>query len=151
MKLHVGRVVLAGLAGAVAMTVLMRMAPLMGLPPMNIGRMLGSKMGGNVALGWVAHFMIGVALAFIYALFFASRLPGPGIARGAIYALLPWLTAQVVMMPMMGAGFFSGSAVAAAESLMGHLVYGGVMGAVYGVSDQLAVAPRHVQARGTPS
>jgi uncharacterized membrane protein YagU involved in acid resistance len=146
MKLHIGRVVLAGLVGTAAMTALMLMSPLMGLPPMDIGRMLGSMMGGNIALGWVSHFMIGVVLAFAYALFFVSRIPGPGLARGAIYGLLPWLAAQVVVMPMMGAGFFSGSVAAAAGSLMGHLVYGGVIGAVYGVSDELAVAPRHVHA-----
>jgi len=146
MKLHIGRVVLAGLAGTAAMTALMLMSPLMGLPPMDIGRMLGSMMGGNIALGWVSHFMIGVVLAFAYALFFVSRIPGPGLARGAIYGLLPWLTAQVVVMPLMGAGFFSGSVVAAVGSLIGHLVYGGVIGAVYGVSDELALAPRHVHA-----
>jgi len=33
---------------------------------------------------------------------------------------------------MMGAGLFSGSAMVAAGSLMGHLVYGAVLGAVYG-------------------
>jgi uncharacterized membrane protein YagU involved in acid resistance len=146
MTLHIGRVVLAGLVGTAAMTALMLMSPLMGLPTMDIGRMLGSMIGGNIALGWVSHFMIGVVLAFAYAFFFVSRIPGPGLARGAIYGLLPWLAAQLVVMPMMGAGFFSGSVAAAVGSLIGHLVYGGVIGAVYGVSDELAVAPRHVHA-----
>jgi hypothetical protein len=83
MRLHIGRVVLAGLAGTAAMTALMLTAPLMGLPPMDIGRMLGSMMGGNIALGWVSHFMIGVVLAFGYALFFVGRIAGSGPARGA--------------------------------------------------------------------
>ena len=39
--------------------------------------------------------------------------------------------AQLVVLPMMGAGLFSGSALVAAGSLMGHLVYGAVLGAVY--------------------
>jgi hypothetical protein len=40
---------------------------------------------------------------------------------------------------MMGAGFFSGSLVAAIGSLMGHLVYGAAMGTVYGQSDRVSV------------
>ncbi len=35
-------------------------------------------------------------------------------------------------MPMMGMPIFSGSFVTALGSLIGHLVYGGVVGAVYG-------------------
>jgi uncharacterized membrane protein YagU involved in acid resistance len=130
--IHRKRVVVGGLAGTAAMTVLMLMAPAMGLPPMNIGKMLGSVMGGVVVLGWSAHFMIGVVLAIVYAALFASRLPGPPVVRGAAYSLLPWLMAQLVVMPMMGAGLFSGSAVVAGASLMGHLVYGAVLGLVYG-------------------
>lgn len=110
------RAVLGGLTGTAAMTVLMLMAPLMGLPPMNIGKMLGSVMGGVVALGWIAHFMIGTVLALGYAAFFAGRLPGPPVARGAAYSLLPWLMAQLVVMPMMGAGLFSGSALVAGRA-----------------------------------
>ena len=139
-KLNLGKAALAGLVGTVVMTGLMLMAPKMGMPPMNIGAMLGSVMGGNVALGWAAHFMIGVVLALGYAAFFASRLPGPSAVRGALYSLLPWLMAQVVVMPMMGMGFFSGSMIAAGGSLMGHLVYGLVLGLVYGTSPSSSFA-----------
>jgi len=131
-KVDFGKAVLAGMVGTAAMTLLMLMAPMMGMPPMNIGAMLGSVMGGNVALGWMAHFVIGVLLALGYALVFAGRLPGAPVVRSALYSLLPWLMAQVVVMPMMGMGLFSGSMVAAGGSLMGHLVYGALLGAVYG-------------------
>jgi uncharacterized membrane protein YagU involved in acid resistance len=141
MKLRIGRAGLAGLGGTAAMTALMLMAPAMGLPPMDIGRMLGSVMGGSVALGWIAHLMIGTGLAIAYAWLFAARLPGPGFARGALYGLLPWLMAQLVVMPMMGAGLFSGSFGAAAGSLMGAVV-----GSIYGVSPEVAPAPRRVHA-----
>jgi hypothetical protein len=134
MKLVTKNAVLAGLAGTAAMTVLMLAAPLMGAPPMNIGAMLGSVMGGSAALGWLAHFMIGVGLAVVYATVFVSRLPGPAVARGALFSVPPWLVAQLVVMPMMGAGLFSGSAIVAGASLMGHLVYGAVVGAVYGTA-----------------
>ena len=139
-----GKAIFAGLAGTVAMTALMLVAPAMGLPPMNIGAMLGSVMGGSEPLGWIAHFIVGAILALAFAALFARRLPGPWPVRGMAYAVVPWLAAQLVVMPMMGAGFFSGSLAAAVGSLMGHLVYGAVLGAVYGAQgreEAIAVAP----------
>jgi uncharacterized membrane protein YagU involved in acid resistance len=130
------RAVLAGLVGTTAMTGLMLAAPMMGMPRMNIGEMLGSMMGGVTALGWVAHFMIGTTLAIAYAAFFAERLPGPPVVRGMLFGIAPWLLAQVVVMPMMGTGFFSGSLMAATGSLMGHLVYGAAVGTIYRPSDR---------------
>lgn len=126
------RAVAGGLAATAVMTALMLMAPVMGLPPMNIGAMLGSMMGGSSFLGWMAHFAIGTILAIAYAALFATRLPGRGFVRGAVYGLLPWILAQLVVMPMMGAGVFGGSFGAGFGSLMGHLVYGAVLGGVYG-------------------
>jgi uncharacterized membrane protein YagU involved in acid resistance len=128
------------------MTALMLMAPAMGLPPMNIGAMLGSVMGGSLFLGWTAHFMIGTVLAVIYAVIFARRLPGPAFARGALYGLLPWIVAQLVVMPMMGAGVFGGSFGAGFGSLMGHLVYGAVLGGIYGTAEGAHAVPRPAQA-----
>ena len=83
--------------------------------------------------------MIGTILSLIYAAFFYDLLPGPGFLKGMIYSLLPWLMAQLVVMPMMaimqgmpfGAGLFSGSFIMAFGSLMGHLIYGFVVGFVY--------------------
>jgi hypothetical protein len=39
--------------------------------------------------------------------------------------------AQLIVMPMMGAPLFSGSMVLALGSLVGHVVYGGVLGMLY--------------------
>ena len=111
------------------------MAPKMGMPPMNVAEMLGSAMGVSIILGWAAHFMIGIVLAGVYAALFVGRLPGPGAVRGMIYSLLPWLVTQLAVMPMMGNGLFSGSALMATGSLMGHLLYGAVLGGVYGTAE----------------
>jgi len=72
-------------------------------------------------------------VALIYANVALTRLPGPGAARGALYGLAPWLVAQIVVIPMMGMGLFSGSMLLAGGSLIGHLVYGVVVGGVAGV------------------
>jgi len=98
---------------------------------MNPAVMLAGAMGGNLALGWAAHFMIGITLAAGYALV-GSKLPGPGMARGALFGIAPYLMAQTIVMPMMGMPLFSGSVAMAMGSLIGHLVYGMVIGGIYG-------------------
>ena len=133
MKPSITRVVAAGLLATLVMTaVAVYVAPMMGIAPMNPATMLAGQMGGVVILGWAAHLMIGVALAFIYVGAARSRLPGPAALRGALFSLAPWLVAQIVVMPMMGMGLFSGSMTLAGGSLIGHLVYGTVLGAVTG-------------------
>jgi uncharacterized membrane protein YagU involved in acid resistance len=146
-RLNWTRAVVGGLVATAVMTALMLMAPAMGLPPMNIGAMLGSVMGGSLALGWMAHFVIGTVLAIIYASVFAAWLPGPGFLRGALYGLVPWIAAQIVVMPMMGAGLFGGSFGAGFGSLLGHLVYGAVLGSIYGATEsRTAARPLHANA-----
>ena len=54
----------------------MLMAPMMGMPEMNIGAMLGEFTGLGEAVGWGMHVMIGVVLAVIYAAVAARHLPG---------------------------------------------------------------------------
>jgi uncharacterized membrane protein YagU involved in acid resistance len=132
------RAALAGLLATLVMTVVgLWVAPLMGMPAMNPAAMLAGAIGGSIALGWIAHLMVGTVLALMYAVV-ASRLPGPAAVRGALYGLAPWLLAQLFVMPMMGMPVFSGSAALAIGSLIGHLVYGAVVGAVYGTG----AAPR---------
>ena len=132
MNVNFGRAALAGVLGTVVMTgVGLYGAPMMGMPPMNPAEMLAGQMGGSTVMGWIGHFMIGVILAELYAVV-AGSLPGPVVVRGALFGLAPWLLAQVAVMPMMGMGFFSGAMNMAMGSLLGHIMYGGVVGAVYG-------------------
>lgn len=131
--MNVTRAGMAGLAGTAVMTMLMLVAPKMGMPPMPIGEMLGSFLHIGAAAGWAMHVAVGVVLALVYAAVLASRLPGAAALRGAIYGFGVFLLAQIVVTPMMGGGVFSGGNVAMIMgSLMGHLVYGGVVGGVYG-------------------
>jgi len=141
------RAVTAGIAATAVMTFVgVRMAPLMGIPRMNPAEMLAGPMGGSLILGWAGHLMIGMILALIYVLA-APRLFGPAWLRGALYSLAPWLMAQLVVIPMMGMPLFSGSAVMAMGSLVGHLVYGVVLGAVYGHSAEATAEIRPARAR----
>lgn len=132
-RVNAGRWVAAGAVGTGAFTMLMLGAPLMGMPRMPIGAMLGNFLHIGPAAGWAMHVVIGLGLALIYAAWLAARLPGPPAVRGAVFGVGVFVVAQGVVMPMMGAGFFSGGNVAMImSSLFGHLVYGVLVGAVYG-------------------
>jgi len=134
--------IVAGVIGTVVMTIFMLMAPMMGMPEMNIGKMLGMFMGVPAIVGWMTHFMIGSVLAIFYAVLFQPKFPGNGVVRGMMFGLIPWLMAQVVVNPMMGAGFFAMNTPAPMAmvmgSFMGHLVYGAVLGGVYGTHNPAA-------------
>ena len=141
MDINFGRAVAGGIAGTIVMTVIgLFVAPMMGMPPMNPAEMLAGAMGGSMILGWGGHFMIGIIFAVIYAAVAVSVIPGPPVARGAIFALAPWLAAQLAVMPMMGMPLFSGSMTMAMGSLVGHLVYGATVGAIYGEQAEPSVA-----------
>ena len=135
-NLNYQKVVTAGLAGTLAMTILMLVGPMMGMPKMDMGNMLGPMnpiMALPYWLGWVMHFVIGTVLTLIYAAFLMSRLPSDGWKRGMIYSLLPFLVKEIAVTPMMGMGLFEGGdMMMIIGTLMGHLAYGGVMGFVYG-------------------
>ncbi len=132
MDARLGRAAMAGILGTAVMTAVgVFLAPLMGLPRMNPAEMLAEAMGGSATLGWLGHFVIGIVLAVSYSLV-ARALPGHPAVRGALFGIAPFLLAQVAVMPMMGMPLFSGSATMAVGSLVGHLAYGGVVGAVYG-------------------
>jgi uncharacterized membrane protein YagU involved in acid resistance len=140
MQINFAKAVVAGLVATLVMTAVgLWAAPMMGIPPMNPADMLAGQMGGNILLGWMGHLMIGIILAVIYAAL-APRIPGPFPLRGALYGIAPWLLAQLVVMPMMGMPVFSGSVPMAMGSLIGHLVYGAVLGAIYGAEAEVRVA-----------
>jgi hypothetical protein len=61
----------------------------------------------------------------VFALY--SWLPGGLTLKGTTWGAILWLIAQLVVMPLMGAGLFSaatGGMMAAAGSLVAHLIYG---------------------------
>ena len=127
------RAALGGFVGTLVMTAMMYgVAPMMGLH-MDIAAMLGSMFGGRIA-GMVMHFVNGsVIFPAIYAYVLYAHLPGSPAIRGTIWGLALWLVAQTVVMPMMGAGLFSsamGGMMAAVGSLIGHVLYGGLLGVI---------------------
>ena len=129
------RGIIAGLVATIVLSVLMVLKGMMGvMPDLNVITMLASKMGGNVMMGWVAHFIIG---AILYGLAFANLrgvLPGGSdVVKGIVLGIAGWLVMMLVVMPMMGAGMFAMNMgmMAAVATLMLHIIFGLVLGLTY--------------------
>ena len=85
------------------------------------------------SLGWVVHFFIGTVIWGILYTWIRKILPGPAVVKGLIFGLLAWLAMMIVFMPVAGHGLFGlslGIAVPGATLVL-HLVFGAVLGAVY--------------------
>ncbi|RLM50848.1 MULTISPECIES: histidine kinase [unclassified Halorubrum] len=130
--------VTGGIVGALAFGAMMSiLTP--GVLEMGIPAMYGIA-GPAGALGWVIHVshgaIIGLGLVAI-----ASLRPalgdsiGTGVGAGAGYGLVVWVALAVVVMPIwLGAVGFAGAPPlpnVGVESLVGHVVYGAVLGGVY--------------------
>jgi uncharacterized membrane protein YagU involved in acid resistance len=144
--MNASRAAAAGLIGTGVMTALLLIEPSVGLPMIAIGQILSTSLGlatahlpSGPAVGWLVHFLIGTLLGVLYAGLLRRRLPGGPLLSGLLFGILVFLVAQLVFMPLVGAGVFSGGQLdLLAGSLLGHLVYGGVTGWVYGAGPEEA-------------
>ena len=137
MRSNITRTILGGFIGTLMMSLMMKFAaPMLTGQSMDIAAMLGNMMGGIYALGMTAHIMLGVLVfPLIYSTLILRILPGTPIFKGLLFGSLLWLIAETLIMPLAGAGFFMakiGGANAVIAALMGHLVYGGLLGAFAG-------------------
>jgi uncharacterized membrane protein YagU involved in acid resistance len=145
--MNVTRAVVAGAIATASMTTLLLIEPSVGLPEIAIGQLLSTSLSVTTAhltigpaVGWLIHFLVGIAWAVLYAGFLLGRLPGRPVARGLAYGVLVFVLAQTVLLPIVSGGFFSGGDPSMLTgSLLGHLVYGGVLGWVYGASGSAEV------------
>lgn len=135
MKPRLTQAVIGGLAGTILMTLMMYyVAPLMMSGPMDIATMLGDMMGMGSRMGMLVHFLLGaVAFPALFSMVLWDKLPGgTGFMKGLVFGMALWLIAQAVVMPMAGAGMFSANhpeqMMAILGSLIGHAVYGAVLG-----------------------
>jgi hypothetical protein len=141
--------IVAGLAGTVVISMLMAMGPRIGMPKMAIWEMLGTMFSkeGNLALGWIMHFMMGVIFAIIYAALWAAGIGSATLLSGVVFGAVHFLIAGLMMggMPMLHAGIKAGTvkapgvlmlnsgAMGFMGGLVGHAVYGLVVALVYGL------------------
>src|SRR5258707_6655050 len=126
------RLVWAGLAGTVAMTLMMMLvAPMMGVE-MDIAASLAKMLDGPWILGILIHFMMGILIfPSVYGYLLQRHLSGAAPVRGMIWGGILWLILEVLVMPMMGNGLFGSEGPGmkgAVAALLAHLVYGALLG-----------------------
>lgn len=131
---NVATVVLAGVLGALAMALVSAVFNAVRVPMVDLGRLIATKLlryhSHGTKLGLALHLINGVVLAFVYAVAVDRLLPGPYWARGLTYGLGLWLLLMLVILPLLGDGFFgrrSGWAMGP-SALAIHLVYGLILG-----------------------
>lgn len=142
---NVSKALWAGFVATVVMTIMMYAAPMMGMPKMDVAAMLGSMFTGAMPQSWsgawwtgmIIHFIDGtIIFALIYAYLLYPILAGSPWLRGTEWGLILFLLAQAIVMPIMGMGFFSANAprpfMSVMGSLIGHIVYGAILGAMAG-------------------
>ena len=115
-----------GLVGGVMFGILMQMMNMIGM----VAMLVGSK---AVAIGWLVHLAISVFIGATYALLFARRATGllPAAVIGMGYGVVWWVLGALLIMPAkLGMPTFRFHTTAW-QSLMGHLIYGLVLGIVY--------------------
>ncbi len=123
--------VYSGLAGGVVFGAMMGM---MGMLPM-IGKMVGQP---SAAAGLTVHLInsaiIGAGFALVFGRFVSGI--GGGLRKGLLYGGVWWLLGPLTLMPLfMGMGLGVNWSVVAAvtmlPSLVGHLMYGAILGTSY--------------------
>ncbi len=140
MKPNIGKAILGGFVGTLAMTLMMYIVgPMMGMMKMDIAASLGQVMNMPWGAGMFVHFLNGtVIFPLIYAFRLYRVLPGGPTVKGIGWGVILWLLAQLFVMPMMGGGVFSsqmGGMMTAFGSLLGHVVYGALLGAIAGSAE----------------
>ncbi len=92
----------------------------------------------GVVLAISLNLLMGLVLALVYARVVEPILGGPGWRKGALFSLIPWILSIVAFLPLMGGGFLGAGIGAGPLPILGnlvlHLIYGAVLGAVYGLA-----------------
>jgi hypothetical protein len=146
------KAILAGITGALAWEAVLRALILLGLPLGDLVRFLGTLVAPHSAvwiwwpMGLALHAGVGAIWSVFYAYFFWSTFDWPPAVQGLAFSLLPIVLAGLVMMPQLGwmhplvlngkvaqPGVFGlGQGWGGPASIiLGHLVYGFTMGALY--------------------
>ncbi|MGD2082516.1 MAG: hypothetical protein PVF91_06095 [Chromatiales bacterium] len=141
----------AGLVATIVLSVLMIAKAAAGLAPgLNLIALLSGLTSGhawpiaNFWVAWATHFLVGTLLwGGLFALT-ADRIPLQGYwIKGVAFGVGAWVLMMVVFMPIAGGGLLGLALGPAAPvaALTLHLVFGALLGAVYGGLRGRARAP----------
>lgn len=144
----------AGLAAGLVFGMMMQM---MSAPTPNGGAMPMMAMvamvvrSDSVLVGWIYHLFNSAIIGAVFAWLTGERLQGlsAGIGWGAAYGVVWWILGALLLMPVfLGMPPFAPLMIepmrpVAMGSLMGHLIYGVILGGVFVMLRQAAPARAH--------
>ena len=148
-RIAFGKAIVAGVAGAAVWEITARILKMAGFGVFDLVKVLGTTVFGGDAeamLWWPAgmllHCAVGAIWAIFYAYFFWSVFDLRPVLQGVLFSLLPAFLAGAIMVPQMSLmqseprspfglfaitlGFWGPAMI-----LIGHLVYGAVLGSLY--------------------
>lgn len=131
---NVVKALVGGFLGTLAFTLMGKfLAPHLIGHSMDVAAIIAHMLGTSESIGLMMHFMVGTIVFPIgYLLIGYSRLPGSGWLRGLLFLIPIYLIAMTVVIPMAGKGLFFHSMPMSMVALMGHMVYGIILGLVVG-------------------
>lgn len=120
---------IGGISGGIIFGMMMHM---MGMMPM-IAKMIGSE---SIAVGWLIHIMISITIGLFFSWWFGSAVTtwARSVGLGMIHGMIWWILGALTIMPLMlGMGVQYSNAFEKMNmmSLMGHMIYGIILGVVY--------------------
>jgi hypothetical protein len=135
--MHTGRAFIAGLVGAVVMSVMMLGLRAAGIP-LHIEQQLAAVLGTRVwALGFAAHLLIGGAVGVVYGMVFEKILHQAGVGPGLLLGAQNTILAGFVWAILGGPGrFWSEVGPQGVIALfLVHMGFGAVVGSLYRVDE----------------
>lgn len=120
------------IGGVIGGVVFGMMMAAMGMMPM-IAKLIGSDSAG---VGWIVHLVISAGTGALFAVLFGTMVTnyGSGLGYGALYGVIWWVLGALILMPVilgMGVQFAHMFDKMPMSSLMGHLIWGLILGVVY--------------------
>jgi len=131
------RGMLAGFVATLVLSGLLLLKSTMDLvPELNIIRLLVSLGSITVVQAWMDHFIVGVVVwGLLFGVYDSLATRPAHWLKGIIFGVFAWLMMMMLFMPAVKAGFFGHRVgINAALLMLGlHLIYGVVLGTVYGL------------------
>ena len=127
-----------GIATAVLSVVMLLISATGFKPQLELTRMLLTLLDeppSLYALGWALHIIVGSVVLGGFFSYIEPRLGADTHTKsGVLYGIVTWLIVMLVFLPAAGAGYFGFqlSVFAPLVTLGLHVLYGGVLGWVYG-------------------